>query len=99
MVLTLWWFPGSVVVLMVYSDLGSTVVLRVCGGSDLLVDDVDLEDSCSVVRKHPAVEEELGQSKVDHPVILSDHRVNSVVRQRVVWIREVKEHPLQRHTR
>lgn len=71
------------------------VLLGGCLHCDLLVDNVHLEDSCSVVRKHPTVEEELGQSEVNHPVILSDDRVHSVVHQRVVLMRQGEKHPLQ----
>lgn len=66
-----------------------------CVDCDLLIDDVHLEDSCSVVREHSTVEEEFGQSKVNHPVILSDDGVDSVVHQCVVLMRQVKKHPLQ----
>lgn len=75
------------------------VVLRVCGGCDLLVDYVHLEDFCSVVCEHSTVKEELRQSEVNHPVVVADHRVDCVVRQSVVRITQVEKHPLQtQHT-
>ena len=79
--------------------LGCVVDLRVCGGHDLLINNVHLEDSCCVVREHSTVEEKLGQREINHPVVLSDDWVDGVVHQRVVLMRQVEEHPLQtQHT-
>lgn len=73
----------------------SEVVFIIYGGSDLLVNDVHLEDSGFVVCKHSAVKEKLGQCKIDHPAVLSDDWINGIVLQCVILIREVEEHPLQ----
>lgn len=54
-----------------------------------------LEDPSRVVGVHPAVEEELRQSEVDHAVVLPDDRLHRVVHQRLVLVGQVKEHPLQ----
>lgn len=75
------------------------VGLGVCGACDLLIDDVHLEDSCFVVRKHSTVEEKLRKSEIHHPVVLCDDWVDRVVHQRVVRIRQIEKHPLQtQHT-
>lgn len=82
-----------------YSDIdcsvGMWVDLRNCFANNLFINYVRLEYSCFVVGEHSTVKEKLRQSKIHHPVVLSDDWFNSLVHQCVILIRKFKKHPLK----
>lgn len=67
---------------------------RKCFADDLFMNDVCLEYSCFVVGEHSTVKEKLRQSKIHHPVVLSDDWFSSLVYQRVILISQFEKHPL-----
>lgn len=105
MVLCLWSFSGTgsencrgfecARFEMLQGFVESVVIGGFCFASDLLIDNIHLEDSCFVVREHSTVKEILRQSQVYHPIMVCDDRVDGAVHQCFVLIRQVKKHPLE----